>query len=106
MGNFKLDGIIAMSTEVPMPDDALPAPRRAVAPATMQRLVEEMIALRESTSRQLKFFEQTVRQGRDEAQISFANFVTETTKAYQQLRQELHGEKRHALALQSELLEI
>ena len=83
-----------------------PSPNPAVAPSTIQRLVEEMIALRESTSRQLKFFDQTLRQNREEAQANFTNFVNETTKAYQQTRQELHGEKRHALALQNELLEI
>lgn len=86
-----------------------PAPVRAsrsVAPSTIQRLVEEMIALRETTGRQLKFFDQAQRQAREEAQANFNNFVTETTKAYQQMRQELHGEKRHALALQSELLEV
>jgi molecular chaperone GrpE (heat shock protein) len=71
-----------------------------------QRLVEEMIALRESTGRQLKFFDQTIRQLKDESATNFTNFVTETTKAYQSMRQELHGEKRHALALQNELLEI
>jgi GrpE protein len=97
-----------------MSDEAEPAPaitvselpRRNIAPSTVQRLVEEMIALRETTARQLKFFEQSLRQTRDEAQANFNNFVTETTKAYQQTRQELHGEKRHALALQSELLEV
>jgi hypothetical protein len=72
----------------------------------IQRLIEEMIALRETTGRQLKFFEQSLRQAREESQANFTNFVTETTKAYQQTRQELHGEKRHALALQSELLEV
>jgi molecular chaperone GrpE (heat shock protein) len=77
-----------------------------VAPSSLQRIIEEMIALRESTSRQLKFFDQALRQAREEGQANFTNFVSETTKAYQQMRQDMHGEKRHALALQSELLEI
>ncbi len=96
-----------------MSDDSTPAesipltpPPRGIAPSTTQRLIEELIALRESTSRQFKFFEQTVRQLKEESQANFTNFVTETTKAYQSMRQELHGEKRHALALQNELLEI
>lgn len=96
-----------------MPDDKpvetiplAPPPARGVAPSTTQRLVEEMIALRESTGRQLKFFEQTIRQLKEESSTNFTNFVTETTKAYQSMRTELHGEKRHALALQNELLEI
>jgi molecular chaperone GrpE (heat shock protein) len=77
-----------------------------VAPSTTQRLIEEMIALRETTARQLKFFEQTIRQLREESQSNFNGFVTDTTKAYQQMRQELHGEKRNALATQTELLEV
>src|SRR5262245_51144989 len=88
--------------EKAMSDDSTPAAEpaptgtlaRPVAPATTQRLVEEMIALRETTSRQLKFFEQTVRQLKEESQAGFGTFVTETTKAYQQMRQELTGEKR------------
>jgi molecular chaperone GrpE (heat shock protein) len=82
------------------------APSRTVAPSTIQRLVEEMIALRETTARQLKFFDQTMRQMREETTTGFSNFVNETTRVYQQTRQELHGEKRNALALQNELLEI
>ena len=97
-----------------MSDDIKPGPveqvpprtSRSVAPSTIQRLCEEMIALRETTGRQLKFFETSLRQAREESATSFTNFVTETTRAYQQMRHELHGEKRHALALQSELLEV
>lgn len=83
-----------------------PRPPSSVAPSTIQRLVEEMIALREHTSRQLKFFEQSLRQAREESTTNFSQFVNETTRVYQQTRQELHGEKRIALALQNELLEI
>jgi molecular chaperone GrpE (heat shock protein) len=81
-------------------------PPRGIAPSTTQRLIEEVIALRESTGRQLKFFEQTMLKVREESQANFNNFVNETTRAYQSMRQELHGEKRHALALQNELLEV
>src|SRR5207248_223973 len=80
-----------------MPDDSKPVetipparpPARGVAPSTTQRLIEEMIALRESTGRQLKFFEQTIRQLKDESTTNFNNFVGETTRAYQSMRQEL-----------------
>jgi molecular chaperone GrpE (heat shock protein) len=96
-----------------MPEDSKPVetmppnpPPRGIAPSTTQRLIEEMIALRESTGRQLKFFEQTMLRLRDESQANFNNFVGETTRAYQTMRQELHGEKRHALSLQNELLEV
>jgi molecular chaperone GrpE (heat shock protein) len=88
---------------IPIP---IPLPSRSVAPSTIQRLVEEMIALRETTARQLKFFDQSLRQTREETTTNFNNFVNETTRVYQQTRQELHGEKRNALALQNELLEI
>jgi len=98
-----------MSTDnTPVQTDS-PPPRpspRPVAPSTIQRLCEEMITLREHMSRQLKFFEQTLRQAKEEGQTNFHQFVQETSRAYQQMRQELHGEKRHALALQNELLEI
>ncbi|HLW66062.1 MAG TPA: nucleotide exchange factor GrpE [Gemmataceae bacterium] len=98
-----------MSTDnTPVPTESLPARpvSRPVAPSTIQRLCEEMIALRENMSRQLKFFEQSVRQVREESQGNFHQFVQETSRAYQQMRHELHGEKRHALSLQSELLEV
>jgi molecular chaperone GrpE (heat shock protein) len=84
----------------------LQPPPRGVSPSTTRRLIEEMIALRESTGRQLKFFEQTVLKLREESQAGFNSFVGETTRAYQSMRQELHGEKRLALALQSQLLEV
>jgi molecular chaperone GrpE (heat shock protein) len=95
-----------MSTDHTPTTEPLPAPLRSVAPSTTQRLIEEMIALREHASRQLKFFEQFLRQAKEENQTGFSQFVQETTRAYQQMRQELHGEKRHALSLQTELLEI
>jgi molecular chaperone GrpE (heat shock protein) len=98
-----------MSDEIKPPVETVPLPpppARGVAPSTTQRLIEEMIALRETTARQLKFFEQTIRQLKEESQSNFNGFVTDTTKAYQQMRQELHGEKRNALALQTELLEV
>jgi len=91
----------------PIPTEPVrPRLSSSVAPSTIQRLVEEMIALREHTSRQLKFFEQSLRQAREESTTNFSQFVNETTRVYQQTRQELHGDKRVALALQNELLDI
>ncbi len=91
----------------PIPIELIPSRiGRSVAPSTVQRLVEEFIAFRETTKAQLKFLDTTLKQSKEDAATNFTNFVTETTRAYQQMRQELHGEKRHALALQSELLEV
>ena len=91
----------------PVPVEQIPTRiGRSVAPSTVQRLVEEFIAFRETTKAQLKFLDTTVKQAKEDSATNFTNFVTETTRAYQQMRQELHGEKRHALALQSELLEV
>ena len=74
--------------------------------STIFRLCEEVIALREMNNRQHKLFEQTMTKARDEMARSFDSFAGATQRAYQQLRQEVHGEKRVSLALLNELLEI
>jgi molecular chaperone GrpE (heat shock protein) len=74
--------------------------------STIYRLCEEVIGLREVNNRQHKLFEQTLTKARDEMKESFNNFAAATQRAYQQLRQELHGEKRVSLALLSELLDV
>jgi hypothetical protein len=74
--------------------------------STIFRLCEEVIALREMNNRQHKLFEQTLQKSRDAIQVSFNSFAADTQRAYQQLRQEIHGEKRVSLALLNELLEI
>jgi molecular chaperone GrpE (heat shock protein) len=74
--------------------------------SSLYRLCEEMIALRETNNRQHKLFEQTLAKSRDALQSSFNNFAADTQRAYQQLRQEFHGEKRISLALLNELLEV
>ncbi len=74
--------------------------------STIYRLCEEVIALREMNNRQHKLFEQTLQKSRDAIQVSFNSFAADTQRAYQQLRQEIHGEKRVSLALLNELLEI
>ncbi|HKI35654.1 MAG TPA: nucleotide exchange factor GrpE [Gemmataceae bacterium] len=74
--------------------------------STIFRLCEEVIALREMNNRQHKLFDQAMIKARDEMQRSFNSFAGDTQRAYQQLRQEIHGEKRVSLALLNELLEL
>lgn len=74
--------------------------------SSLYRLCEEVIGLRETNNRQHKLFEQTLAKARDELRGSFNSFAADTQRAFQQLRQELHGEKRAGLALLNELLEI
>jgi hypothetical protein len=87
-----------------------PPPAKAAVPtlgaSTIFRLCEEVIALREMNNRQHKLFEQGMIKARDEMQRSFDSFAGATQRAYQQLRQEVHGEKRVSLALLNELLEL
>lgn len=94
------------------PSDAAREPKSDARPAdspwssSIYRLCEELIALRETNNRQHKLFEQTLTRSRDALQASFNSFASDTQRAYQQLRQEVHGEKRVSLALLQELLEI
>ena len=84
-----------------MNDDA-----QTLGTSTIFRLCEELIALRETNNRQHKVFEQSLTRAHDANQNSLNTFMAETQRAYQQLRQELHGEKRISLALLNELLEV
>jgi molecular chaperone GrpE (heat shock protein) len=74
--------------------------------SSIYRLFEAFIALREKNERQHKLFEQTLAKSRDAIQASFNSFAQDTQRAYQQLRQEVHGEKRISLVLLNELMEI
>jgi hypothetical protein len=74
--------------------------------SSLYKLFEAFIALREKNERQHKLFEQTMAKSRDAIQASFNSFAADTQRAYQQLRQEIHGEKKLSLALLNELLEI
>jgi hypothetical protein len=74
--------------------------------SSLFKLFEAFIALREKNDRQHKVFEQSLVKSRDNLQASFNSFAADTQRAYQQLRQEIHGEKRMSLALLNELLEI
>jgi GrpE len=100
-----------------MNDDFLPGARGADLPAaprsldtlgssTLFKLCEEVINLREYDKRQLRSLEQTLNKVRDEMKSSFNSFAADTQRAYQQLRQETHGEKRVSMALLNELLEV
>src|SRR5260370_15872336 len=73
--------------------------------SSVYRLFEAFIALREKNERQHKLFEQTLNRSRDSLQSSFNTFAAETQKAYQQLRQQLHADKRPSLGFLNALLE-
>ena len=85
-----------------------PAPRdnQTLGSSTIYRLCEEVISLRERNTRQHQEFERKLTGVRDELKSSFNTFAGDTQRAYQQLRQEMHGEKRVGLALLNELLEV
>jgi molecular chaperone GrpE (heat shock protein) len=98
-------------------NDQLPAEPRPAEPAaepdhshlgtsSLFKLFEAFIALRERNDRQHKVFDQTLAKSRDAIQASFNSFAADTQRAYQQLRQEVHGEKRVSLALLNDLLEV
>jgi molecular chaperone GrpE (heat shock protein) len=74
--------------------------------ATLRRICAELIALRERTDRQHRLFEQTLSQTRDDLQSRFDKFAVDTQQAYQRLREELTGEKRHSLALLGALTDL
>lgn len=82
------------------------SPEHTVGGSTLFRLCEEIIALREKNERQHKLFEQTLQRTRTELQNSFNSFAADTQRAYQNLRKEIHGEKRISLALLNELLDV
>jgi molecular chaperone GrpE (heat shock protein) len=74
--------------------------------STLYNLLQEMIRLRARNEAQHKLFEQTLSRMRDDLKTSFNSFAADTQRAYQQLRQETHGEKRVSMALLNELLEV
>jgi molecular chaperone GrpE (heat shock protein) len=87
----------------------LPAPSRTehtLGSSTIYRLCEEVISLRERNNRTHQEFERKLNNVRDDLKTSFNSFAADTQRAYQQLRQEVHGEKRISLALLNELLEL
>src|SRR6516165_2540878 len=96
-----------IADDAPRPEPtALARADHTIGSSTIYRLCEEVIALREMNNRQHKLFEQALTKARDEIRSSFNSFAGDTQRAYQQLRQEIHGEKRVSLALLNELLDI
>jgi molecular chaperone GrpE (heat shock protein) len=74
--------------------------------SSLYKLFEAFITLREKNERQHRLFEQSLAKTRDSLQDSFNSFAAATQGAYQQLRRELTGEKRAALALLNELVDL
>jgi molecular chaperone GrpE (heat shock protein) len=74
--------------------------------SSVYRLFEAFIALREKNQREHKMFEQTLNRARDGLQTSFNSFAGDTQKAYQQLRQDILGEKKFSLMLLNVLLDL
>src|SRR4051794_2162221 len=74
--------------------------------SSVYRLFEAFIALREKNGREHKMFEQTLSRARDALQGSFNSFAGDTQKAYQQLRQDILGEKKFSLALLNVILDL
>jgi molecular chaperone GrpE (heat shock protein) len=74
--------------------------------SSVYRLFEAFIALREKNERQHKLFEQTLNRARDGLQSSFNSFAGDTQKAYQQLRQDILGEKKFSLMLLNVVLDL
>jgi len=70
------------------------------------RLCEELIALREKNDRQHRLYEQELKKVAGNMQGSFNSFAADTQRAYQQLRQDIQGEKKISLSLFNELIEI
>jgi hypothetical protein len=91
-----------------MNDTAAPSAEdgKTVPASSLYRLCEEIIGLRENNARQHKLFEQSLVRARDELQSSFNQFAADSHKAYQQLREQIQGEKRISLRLLNELLDI
>jgi hypothetical protein len=99
MNDDLLPGGTAEATKQPRGNETLGS-------STIYRLCEEVISLRERNTRQHTEFDRKMNAIRDELKGSFNSFAADTQRAYQQLRQEFHGEKRVGLALLNELLEI
>jgi molecular chaperone GrpE (heat shock protein) len=88
--------------------DSTPGPREdsTLGSSTIYRLCVEVINLRERNNRQHTDFDRKLTGVREDLTTRFNNFAADTQRAYQQLRQEIHGEKRISLSLLNELLEI
>lgn len=74
--------------------------------STIYNLCEEFIRLREKNDRQHKLFDQAQTKLLHELKTQFNSFAADTQRAYQQLRTEIHGEKKVSLNLLLLLLEV
>ena len=83
-----------------------PAEGRPMASSSLYRMAEELIALRETNKHQHRLFEKSLKEAREDLRSNFNSFAADTQRAYQQLRQEVHGEKRVSLNLLNEMLDI
>jgi molecular chaperone GrpE (heat shock protein) len=90
----------------PLPSKSAPSEGRTVASSSLYRMAEELISLREITKRQLKMFEKTLGTVRDDIFGKFNSHVADQQRAYQQLRGEIHGEKRVGLNVLNEILDV
>lgn len=78
----------------------------AVGSSTLLNLLEAMIQLSERNKAEHKLFAQDVRSVRDGVKENYNTFAGDIQKAFQQMRKEFQGEKRVALVLLNELLEL
>jgi molecular chaperone GrpE (heat shock protein) len=99
-------GLPAMNDDLKTLSNSLESEAATQGMSSIYRLFEAFIGLREKNERQHKLFEQTLNRARDSLQSSFNTFAADTQKAYQQLKQDVQGEKRFSLALLNELLDL
>jgi hypothetical protein len=92
--------------QFPAADLGRPREQQTLGASTLYKLCEELISLRERNNRQHQEFERRLNTMRDDLKTSFNTFAADTQRAYQQMRQEMHGEKRAAMALLNTLLEF
>jgi molecular chaperone GrpE (heat shock protein) len=96
-------------TDEPSSAPAAPAPHpdgRTLSASSLYRMCEELIALREMNGRQHQLFTKALNQTREDLRGSFNSFAADTQRAYQQLRQETVGDRRFAMGLLNDLLDL
>lgn len=92
----------------PRPADAAPPPLEAPPreSPSLAQLLKELTALRVAQHDQQALIEQALTLTRDDLKSSYNAFAAETHRAYQQLRRELHADKRLSHALLNDLLDV
>jgi molecular chaperone GrpE (heat shock protein) len=94
-----------LNTSEPLDNEARPEPATQGMSA-LYKLFEAFITLREKNERQHRLFEQSLSKSRDTLLDKFNSFAGETQRAFQNLRQELTGERRLAVSILNELVDI